>query len=153
MAEQTLIPLLLQRLAEEKQIDSAIAIAVEPESNWSGQWQYCSVNDMLNLPFTQRYDLALVNLLKEDLQDIEDQQLNQMLVRLRDLFAKKMLVLASPKFEKSLRALGLSQLTENDFNQQDVQIWQFNILNYKHVPDWFNSKFWANPDNWNKYRW
>ncbi|MFE1698566.1 DUF6231 family protein, partial [Acinetobacter baumannii] len=24
---------------------------------------------------------------------------------------------------------------------------------YKHVPDWFNSKFWANPENWNKFRW
>ncbi|MFI7852446.1 DUF6231 family protein, partial [Acinetobacter baumannii] len=22
-----------------------------------------------------------------------------------------------------------------------------------HVPDWFNSKFWANPENWNKFRW
>ncbi|MFI7908468.1 DUF6231 family protein, partial [Acinetobacter baumannii] len=21
------------------------------------------------------------------------------------------------------------------------------------VPDWFNSKFWANPENWNKFRW
>ncbi|MFY5624612.1 DUF6231 family protein, partial [Acinetobacter baumannii] len=27
------------------------------------------------------------------------------------------------------------------------------ILTYKHVPDWFNSKFWANPENWNKFRW
>ena len=153
MADNTLIPLLLQLLAEEKQIESAIAIELQPESDWSGSWQYCSVNEMLNLPFTGRYDLAVVNLYKQDLKDKSEQEIAQVLVRLRDLFAKKILVLTDQDFEKRLRALGFSCLVENKDQDQDLQVWQFNILNYKHVPDWFNSKFWANPDNWNKYRW
>lgn len=153
MAEHSLIPLLLQLLAEEKHIESALAVELEPESDWSGQWQYCSLKDMLNLPFTQRYDFALVNLFKEDVKKIPEHEIDQALVRLRDLFAKKMMLIADQFFEKKLRALGFSQFVDTQQEVVGVQIWQFNILTYKHVPDWFNSKFWANPENWNKYRW
>ena len=154
MADQDLIPLLLQLLAEEKQVETAIAVELQPESDWNGQWQYCSVKEMLNLPFTQRYDLAIVNLFTQQFSE-HDSDIDQTLVRLRDLFARKILVLADIKFEKQLRALGFNQLSESTdvSNNEQLFIWQFNILNYKHVPDWFNSKFWANPDNWNKYRW
>lgn len=152
MADQDLIPLLLQLLAEEKQVETAIAVELQPESDWNGQWQYCSVKDMLNLPFTQRYDFAVVNLFTQQFSE-NDSQINQILVRLRDLFARKIVVLADFKFEKQLRALGFTQISQTQQNKQLLSIWQFNILTYKHVPDWFNSKFWANPDNWNKYRW
>lgn len=152
MADQDLIPLLLQLLAEEKQIETAIAVELQAESDWRGQWQHCNVKDMLNLPFTQRYDLAIVNLFTQQFSE-NDHQISQILVRLRDLFARKMIVLADSKFENQLRALGFTQLSQTQQNQQLLSIWQFNILTYKHVPDWFNSKFWANPDNWNKYRW
>lgn len=153
MAEHSLIPLILQLLDQEKQIQSAIAVELQPEDHWEGQWQYCSVKEMLNLPFTQRFDLAVVNFYKMELQDLSEVTFNQVLVRLRDLFAKKIIVISDINFEKRLRALGFSQLVENNLQNPDFQIWQFNILDYKHVPDWFNSKFWANPENWNKYRW
>ena len=52
-----------------------------------------------------------------------------------------------------LRALGFSQLLDPASDAQDLAIWQFNILTYKQVPDWLNAKYWANPDNWNKFRW
>ncbi len=65
MPDQDIIALLLQLLAEEKQIDQAIAIDIQPQSNWGGQWQYCSLNDVASLPFDQRYDLAIVNLIKQ----------------------------------------------------------------------------------------
>jgi len=55
--------------------------------------------------------------------------------------------------EKLLRSLGLTQLIDKTVHGTDFALWQFNILTYKHVPDWFNSKFWANPENWDKYRW
>ena len=31
--------------------------------------------------------------------------------------------------------------------------WSYDIRTYKSVPDWLNPKFWANPENWDKYRW
>ena len=42
MPDQDIIALLLQLLAEEKQIDQAIAIDIQPQSNWDGQWQLVS---------------------------------------------------------------------------------------------------------------
>lgn len=153
MADFDFIPFLLQLLAEEK-VNTAMTIDIEPQSNWEGQWQYCSLKQVLNLPFAQRYDLAVVNLIKQkNIQPDNAITIDHALVRLRDLFAKKIIVLADLRLEKQLRALGFNQLLEAVPENSPVQIWQFNILTYKHVPDWFNSKFWANPENWDKYRW
>nr|WP_298892821.1 DUF6231 family protein [uncultured Acinetobacter sp.] len=160
MPDQDIIALLLQLLAEEKQIDQAIAIDIQPQSNWGGQWQYCSLNEVASLPFDQRYDLGIVNLIKQQAVENKHEKLeitntiiDNAVVRMRDLFAKKIIVFASLERTKQLRALGFNQLLEIVPDDSPVQIWQFNILTYKHVPDWFNSKFWANPDNWNKFRW
>ena len=160
MPDQDIIALLLQLLAEEKQIDQAIAIDIQPQSNWDGQWQYCSLNDVASLPFDQRYDLAIVNLIKQQAFEKKHEKLeitntiiDNAVVRMRDLFAKKIIVFASLERTKQLRALGFNQLLEIVPDDSPVQIWQFNILTYKHVPDWFNSKFWANPENWDKFRW
>ena len=160
MPDQDIIALLLQLLAEEKQTDQAIAIDIQPQSNWDGQWQYCILNDVASLPFDQRYDLAIVNLIKQQAVEKKHEKLeitntiiDNAVVRMRDLFAKKIIVFASLERTKQLRALGFNQLLEIVPDDSPVQIWQFNILTYKHVPDWFNSKFWANPDNWNKFRW
>ena len=155
MAEFDFVPLLLQFVAEEKKLGAAISIDFKPQQHWSGQWQYCSLSEVLNLPFSQRYDLALVNLIKHsNILTAHQGQLEHALVRLRDLFAKKVIVVADPSIGKALHALGFSQILDllPDV-QQGVQIWQFNILTYKQVPDWFNAKFCANPDNWDKFRW
>lgn len=153
MADFDFIPFLLQLLAEEK-VNTAMTVDIEPQSNWEGQWQHCSLKQVLNLPFAQRYDLAVVNLIKqENIQPENIIAIDHALVRLRDLFAKKIIVLADIGLEKQLRALGFNQLLEAVPENSSVHIWQFNILTYKHVPDWFNSKFWANPENWDKYRW
>lgn len=32
-------------------------------------------------------------------------------------------------------------------------LWQFNLYDYKQLPNWFNANHWANPENWNKRRW
>lgn len=77
----------------------------------------------------------------------------QILVRLRDLMAKRIVVVSRFQDEKLLRSLGFTQLIDKTSHDADFALWQFNILTYKHVPDWFNSKFWANPENWDKFRW
>ena len=51
-----------------------------------------------------------------------------------------------------MRALGFQQLFDYQLIEQQ-SVWLFNILDYKQVPDWLNAKYWANPENWNKYRW
>ena len=87
------------------------------------------------------------------------------LTKLRDLLARRVLVIVTAQalhdLVEQLHALGFSQMDSpadsNTNSKPDVdpawQIWQFNILDYKQVPDWLNAKFWANPENFHKYRW
>ncbi|MGO3640509.1 MAG: DUF6231 family protein, partial [Psychrobacter sp.] len=32
-------------------------------------------------------------------------------------------------------------------------LWQFNLYDYKQLPNWLNADYWANPENWGKHRW
>lgn len=130
---------------------------IESQNHTVAHWHHCSLNALQNLPFDRRYDLALVML------DDWTADIQQGIVRLRDVLAKKVLIVCQ-QHEHMLRALGFSQVlspqtshTSHTFQiaqgTQHSQVWQFNILNYKHVPDWLNAKYWANPENFDKYRW
>lgn len=156
MAEQNVITLMLDDLFKEQPIQTALCIGQNLEqydNNQSIQWHYFSVTEFLSLPFTQRYDVGLVLLDSQELLAISNTQKSQLLVKLRDLMAKRIVVVSQLQDEKLLRALGFTQLIDRTLHDRDFALWQFNILTYKHVPDWFNSKFWANPENWNKFRW
>ncbi|MFM7811324.1 MAG: DUF6231 family protein [Acinetobacter junii] len=153
MAEQNVITSMLDDLSKEQPIHTALCIGQKIDQNASIQWNYFSVTDFLNLPFTQRYDLGFVLFDTEEMQTISDSQKSQLLVKLRDLMAKRIVVVSNLSDEKLLRSLGFTQLIDKTTHESDFALWQFNILTYKHVPDWFNSKFWANPENWDKFRW
>ena len=153
MAEQNVITSMLDDLSKEQPIHTALCIGQKIDQNASIQWNYFSVTDFLNLPFTQRYDLGFVLFDTEEMQTISDSQKSQLLVKLRDLMAKRIVVVSNLSDEKLLRSLGYTQLIDKTTHESDFALWQFNILTYKHVPDWFNSKFWANPENWDKFRW
>jgi len=156
MAEQNVITSMLDDLSKEQPIHTALCIGQHLEQydhHQTIQWQYFNVTTLLNLPFTQRFDLAFVLLDTKEMADLSSAQKSQLLVKLHDLLAKRMVVVTKRQDEALLRALGFTQLMDKSQPQHDLMLWQFNILTYKHVPDWFNSKFWANPENWDKYRW
>ena len=156
MAEQNVIASMLDDLSKEQPIQTALCIGqnlAQYDNNQSIQWHYFTVTEFLSLPFTQRYDLGLVLLNSSELLEISNVQKSQLLVKLRDLMAKRIVVVSQLQDEKLLRSLGFTQLIDKTQHDSDFALWQFNILTYKHVPDWFNSKFWANPENWNKFRW
>jgi len=153
MAEQNVITSMLDDLSKEQPIHTALCIGQQIDQNAEIQWHHFNVTDFLNLPFTQRYDLAFVLFDTIDTRELMDIHKSQLLVKLRDLMAKRIVVVSSLQDEKLLRALGFTQLIDRTAHDSDFALWQFNILTYKHVPDWFNSKFWANPENWGKYRW
>ncbi|WP_180173184.1 DUF6231 family protein [Acinetobacter sp. YH12029] len=156
MAEQNVITSMLDDLSKEQPISTAICIGQDLEQYNQFhpiQWQHFNVTEFLNLPFTQRFDLGFVILDTETMLSLDQQQKTQMLVKLRDLFAKRIVVVSKLHDEQLLRALGFTQLIDNTTHESDFALWQFNILTYKHIPDWFNSKFWANPENWDKFRW
>ncbi|WP_180165946.1 DUF6231 family protein [Acinetobacter sp. YH12049] len=156
MAEQNVITSMLDDLSKEQPISTAICIGQDLEQYNQFhpiQWQHFNVTEFLNLPFTQRFDLGFVILDTESMLSLDQQQKTQMLVKLRDLFAKRIVVVSKLHDEQLLRALGFTQLIDKTTHESDFALWQFNILTYKHIPDWFNSKFWANPENWDKFRW
>jgi len=156
MAEQNVITSMLDDLSQEQPIQTALCIGQNLEQydqNQSIRWAYFNVTELLSLPFTQRYDLGFVVLDNTEMSSLSDVTKAQFLVKLRDLMAKKLVVVATEQDNKLMRSLGFTQLIEKSAQGNDLAIWQFNILNYKHVPDWFNSKYWANPENWNKFRW
>lgn len=156
MAELNVITSMLDDLSKEQPVHTAICIGQNLEKydlNQTIQWCYFNVSDFLNLPFTQRYDLAFVLFDTDETLNLSMQDKSKLLVKLRDLMAKRLVAVSRLNDEKLLRSLGFTQLIDKTMHDNDFALWQFNILTYKHVPDWFNSKFWANPDNWNKYRW
>ena len=156
MAEQNVITSMLDDLFKEQPIQTALCIGQNLEqydNNQSIQWRYFSVSEFLSLPFNRRYDLGFVLLNTAEMADASSQDKSQLLVKLRDLMAKRIVVVSRLQDEQLLRALGFTQLIDKTAHGSDFALWQFNILTYKHVPDWFNSRFWANPENWNKFRW
>ena len=155
MAEKNVITSMLDDLSKQQPISTALCLGqnLNLEHDQTIQWTYFNVTDFLILPFTQRYDLAVVLLNTESLQTLNSSEKTQILVKLRDLLAKRIVVLTVAQDAPLLRSLGFTQLIEHEAEDSNLTLWQFNILTYKHVPDWFNSKFWANPERWNKFRW
>ena len=130
-------------------IDEAIGQAVS--------WEAFDYQEFIAHRFAKRYDLAVIILSNDSTID------TQIIQRCRDLFAKHCLVvqnLSEPAPGVDVASFGFSRLHEQPIVEHDqshhttsYQVWQFNLFDYKHLPDWFNSKFWANPELWNKFRW
>lgn len=130
-------------------IDEAIDQAVS--------WEAFDYQEFISHRFAKRYDLAVIILSNDSTID------TQIIQRCRDLFAKHCLVvqnLSEPATGVDVVSFGFSRLHEQPIVENDqshhaasYQVWQFNLFDYKHLPDWFNSKFWANPELWNKFRW
>ena len=146
---------LIHRVMQHKPLNSGLIIGPEMDTSaLEGDWAHHSFHEMSELPFRQRYDMAVVywhasaqalegGVSHSPHEDIEA------ITRLRDLHARQVIVVSDPQHTESLRALGFTQFE----TLADHNIWQFNILSYKQVPDWLNAKYWANPQNWGKYRW
>ena len=130
-------------------IDEAIDQAVS--------WEAFDYQAFIAHRFAKRYELAVIILSNDSAID------TQIIQRCRDLFAKHCLVvqnLSEPATGVDVVSFGFSRLHEQPIVENDqshhatsYQVWQFNLFDYKHLPDWFNSKFWANPELWNKFRW
>ena len=92
---------------------------------------------------------------------IPSASLTTLLARIRDLHAVKVLHLdrcTRWSLADSL-ALGFSQLASGcsllgqHGTMVDFTAFEFEIRNYKQVPDWLNAKNWANPELWGKHSW
>ncbi|MGP5216248.1 DUF6231 family protein [Psychrobacter celer] len=122
-------------------------------------------------PVSERYELVcfwLPTLSAEQLQ-----QYIPLLMRYRDLYAAHLLIALEHNIDLQpygftpFDILQTSTLTEEtDLSGADMTqmpaaahalgsatLWQFNLYDYKQLPNWLNADYWANPENWDKHRW
>ena len=87
---------------------------------------------------------------------VEPEQLDAVIAHLRDFLSLELYVLHpgdAMEQTKRMGALGLRCLEIFDTNGQPWGLNHFSLKTYKKTPNWLNSRFWANPQLWNKSRW
>lgn len=99
----------------------------------------------------QRSELALACLAR----DGDARQARQLIAVMRDLLARQLLVFVPENLLDDTTLVGLGLTRQARFETEDGhwQAWSYDIRTYKSVPDWLNPRFWANPENWDKFRW
>ena len=73
------------------------------------------------------------------------------LARLRDVLAERVLVMAPQQADLTTRltALGYRMLVRTS----QTLIASFDLYDYKQRPTWLNAEHWANPQQWDRFRW
>jgi hypothetical protein len=81
--------------------------------------------------------------------------------RLRDLHTRRLYLLvpigsawsghASVWEQNDLIALGMEQVKVCADADLPLHLYKFDLHTYKPAPEWFNSKYWAHPELWDKY--
>ncbi len=77
---------------------------------------------------------------------------------LRNLSASRIAVLvdterATEWQENDFFALALQRRARFSQDGQSLTLYSYDLAEYKSVPDWLNSKYWANPEMFDKYWW
>lgn len=129
--------------------------------------QISTLLELNQRPLPERYELAcfwLPTLSPELLQ-----QYIPLLMRYRDLYAAHLLIALDDTLD--LKAYGFTpfdilnepslEMNTTDQTEQPLSVkssasarlWQFNLYDYKQLPNWLNADYWANPENWGKHRW
>lgn len=87
---------------------------------------------------------------------VEENQLDAVIAHLRDFLSLELYVLHPGDLMEQTRrvgALGLRCLQIFEFDEQPWGLNHFSLKTYKKTPNWLNSRFWANPQLWNKFLW
>ena len=121
---------------------------------------FINTSDSLSEPaYLKRYDLAIAGGLIESHEKTKSEQV---LSRLRDLCAPKIIMLGSLTnstwHKNELFGFGFTQYARYqhiDMSSKNTEfgLYHYNIDSYKKTPEWFSAKNWANPELWNKFRW
>lgn len=113
--------------------------------------QHITTDALLAPTFQQRFDLVWLS--AASLQ-CPPQQRNELIAKCRDQIASRVLLEvregeAGEMTETECLALGFVRCAITERHHYYL----FDLKTYKPAPDWLNPKFWANPQNWDKFRW
>jgi len=102
----------------------------------------------------QRFDLAVA---LDCLEHLPKRDGLNLLGGIRNLNASRIAVLADLQAcgwqETDFFSLALQASERFQRDDQVLTLFTYDLLDYKQVPDWLNSRFWANPENFGKYWW
>ena len=130
-------------------------IAINSCEEWHGAQSH-----LLNVPFSIQQltdlptlDLAIVSNITETLPKVHA---IEWLGMMRNAHAQRMIVITdlsqpSEHCWQIADYLGLGMKRLAAFDQ--FQLFSYAIENYQLKRDWLNNRFWANPENFDKYRW
>lgn len=109
---------------------------------------------LLQAPVSQLVDLGIV----DSRADLADDSVRIVLSRLRDLLARRVLIIVRPDAgpiwsRHTMIGCGYTHLADCQHQDAELALFQFDINTYKHTPDWLGPSNWANPEMWDKYRW
>jgi len=101
----------------------------------------------------ERFDLALV----APAIGPSKSDMVQLVAALRDRYARHLLVAAvvdaSDLTHAEYLALGMRHVGDYGSGAATHALYAFDIVDYKHTPDWLNSEHWAHPELFDKFRW
>ena len=114
------------------------------------------------LPASQMVDLKLSSdevknidliVLGENLNQLEHTKMIEVIGVLRNHLNAKILILCngeSPLSFSDMLSLGFKREQQDE---SGLTLYSYDIASYNKKREWNNSRFWANPENFNKYRW
>jgi hypothetical protein len=76
-------------------------------------------------------------------------EVSQLLAGLRDRGNRPVVVYLDKRVDDRLKMIALGYRAVPG----DEPVYLFDIHDYKQTPDWLNSRNWANPERWDRYRW
>lgn len=164
-AEQTNDDLELLWVVQDKTERLTLETTLKEYADANGKMHLSTLSELTQQQLLKRYELAcfwLPTLSAELLP-----QYIPLLMRYRDLYAAHLLIAIDSTID--LKAYGFTpfdildqpSLKANSTNDIDLSLpatssptlWQFNLYDYKQLPNWLNADYWANPENWGKHRW
>jgi hypothetical protein len=118
----------------------------QAEPDMTPEQLHCAQIDQFN-PGNRRWQVVILD---ESASKLKASQLIPLISSLRDIHARRTIVLLGPASsvqKKELIALGFHAMPGYP------QIYYHDLMDYKQTPDWLNNHYWANPENWNRFRW
>jgi hypothetical protein len=103
-----------------------------------------------------RFDFVIV---RGVLERIDAQSGAYLLAGLRDVHTRRFCVVLSMKNAEhtwtapALIAMGLGHWASETVDGTGLEIYGFDLGTYKTTPEWLNTRYWAHPEHWGKFRW
>ena len=142
------LPAPVKALIESEGVKSVLCMGFDSNA---GEHPLVTPEQLLEESLGQRVDLVAIG---ETITSSNPATRNEVIAKCRDQLSQRVMLELSQNDESGMTeteclALGFVRCAITERNRYYL----FDLKTYKPAPDWLNPKFWANPQNWDKYRW